>query len=97
MCGTSLKNVGYYKVNEKLYYAKQMGNAPPPAPNVAPVTIKPGAPVPRGAMTAQAAAQRLGAPFAALSTCSGGPPPGGVVLFPLTTARGPQPFTRFAK
>jgi len=88
---------GYYKVNEKLYYAKQMGNAPPPAPNVAPVTIKPGAPVPRGGMTAQAAAQRLGAPFAALSTCSGGPPPGGVVLFPLTTARGPQPFTRFAK
>jgi len=43
-CGSSLKNVGYYNVNDKLYcdtHAKQAAAANPPAPNLVPVTVKP--------------------------------------------------------
>jgi len=45
-------NPGYYNVNDKLYcdvHAKQAARANPPAPNMVPVTVKPGDPIPRGA------------------------------------------------
>ncbi|KAG7177052.1 PDZ and LIM domain protein Zasp-like [Homarus americanus] len=54
-CGSSLKNVGYYNINEKLYcdvHAKQAARHNPPGPNLEPVLVKPGAPVPSGAMPA---------------------------------------------
>merc|ERR1719341_1557218 len=54
-CGSSLKNVGYYNVNDKLYcdtHAKQAAAANPPAPNLVPVTVKPGAPIPSAAVIA---------------------------------------------
>nr|CAD7425560.1 unnamed protein product [Timema monikensis] len=44
-CGSSLKNVGYYKINEKLYcdiHAKQAARQNPPAPNLEPVIVPPG-------------------------------------------------------
>jgi len=44
---------GYYNVNDKMYcdvHAKQAAN--PPAPNLVPVTVKPGDPVPKGAVAA---------------------------------------------
>ena len=43
-CGTSLKNVGYYNINNKLYcdiHAKLVARQNPPAPNLEPVTIPP--------------------------------------------------------
>ena len=43
-CGTSLKNVGYYNINNKLYcdiHAKMVARQNPPAPNLEPVTIPP--------------------------------------------------------
>ncbi|XP_069167332.1 LIM domain-binding protein 3 isoform X41 [Procambarus clarkii] len=54
-CGSSLKNVGYYNINEKLYcdvHAKQAARHNPPGPNLEPIIVKPGAPVPAGAMPA---------------------------------------------
>jgi len=92
-CGTSLKNVGYYKINEKLYcdiHARQVASAQPPAPHVAAVTVNPGDAIPRGAMTTEAVAQQLGASLAALSTAAR--PAGGVRMFPLAPPSGPQPF-----
>ncbi|XP_065207594.1 PDZ and LIM domain protein Zasp isoform X2 [Planococcus citri] len=43
-CGTSLKNVGYYSINNKLYcdiHAKMVARQNPPAPNLEPITISP--------------------------------------------------------
>ncbi|PSN28981.1 PDZ and LIM domain protein Zasp, partial [Blattella germanica] len=43
-CGTSLKNVGYYNINNKLYcdiHAKLVARQNPPAPNLEPITIPP--------------------------------------------------------
>ncbi|CAH1402107.1 unnamed protein product [Nezara viridula] len=43
-CGTSLKNVGYYNINNKLYcdiHAKMVARQNPPAPNLEPVTVPP--------------------------------------------------------
>uniref|UniRef100_A0A0P4WBU2 PDZ and LIM domain protein Zasp n=1 Tax=Scylla olivacea TaxID=85551 RepID=A0A0P4WBU2_SCYOL len=54
-CGSSLKNVGYYNINEKLYcdvHAKQAARHHPPAPNMDPIIVKPGAPTPSGALPA---------------------------------------------
>ncbi|XP_049942393.1 PDZ and LIM domain protein Zasp-like isoform X2 [Schistocerca serialis cubense] len=48
-CGTSLKNVGYYNINNKLYcdiHAKLVARQNPPAPNLEPVTIPPGSRIP---------------------------------------------------
>ncbi|XP_050419792.1 PDZ and LIM domain protein Zasp isoform X5 [Adelges cooleyi] len=44
-CGSSLKNVGYYNINNKLYcdiHAKMVAKQNPPAPNLDPVTVSPG-------------------------------------------------------
>ncbi|KAK2585509.1 hypothetical protein KPH14_010160 [Odynerus spinipes] len=62
-CGTSLKNVGYYNINNKLYcdiHAKLVArqNAPP---GVVPVTIPPGGKAP--ASTISAALSNVGAPL----------------------------------
>merc|ERR1719259_408127 len=46
---------GYYNVNDKMYcdiHAKQAAKHNPPAPNMVPVTVKPGAAPPHGAMSA---------------------------------------------
>lgn len=43
-CGTPLKNVGYYNLNNKLYcdiHAKLVARQNPPAPNLEPVTVPP--------------------------------------------------------
>lgn len=53
-CGCSLKNVGYYNINEKLYcdiHAKQAARHQAPAPNLDPIIVKPGGIAPSGAMT----------------------------------------------
>jgi len=50
---TDEDRMGYYNVNDKMYcdvHAKQAAN--PPAPNLVPVTVKPGDPVPKGAVAA---------------------------------------------
>ncbi|XP_047735649.1 PDZ and LIM domain protein Zasp isoform X15 [Hyalella azteca] len=57
-CGSSLKNVGYYNVNDKLYcdvHAKQAAKHNPPGPNMVPYTVKPGAAPPAGALSAPVA------------------------------------------
>uniref|UniRef100_A0ABD2X499 PDZ and LIM domain protein Zasp n=1 Tax=Trichogramma kaykai TaxID=54128 RepID=A0ABD2X499_9HYME len=44
-CGTSLKNVGYYNINNKLYcdiHAKLVARQSAPATNIIPITIAPG-------------------------------------------------------
>ncbi|XP_021917266.1 PDZ and LIM domain protein Zasp isoform X20 [Zootermopsis nevadensis] len=54
-CGTSLKNVGYYNINNKLYcdiHAKLVARQNPPAPNLEPVTVPPGSRVPAGTISA---------------------------------------------
>ncbi|XP_023720197.1 PDZ and LIM domain protein Zasp isoform X8 [Cryptotermes secundus] len=54
-CGTSLKNVGYYNINNKLYcdiHAKLVARQNPPAPNLEPVTIPPGSRAPAGTISA---------------------------------------------
>ncbi|XP_071442448.1 LIM domain-binding protein 3 isoform X4 [Hetaerina americana] len=54
-CGTSLKNVGYYNINNKLYcdiHAKLVARHHPPAPNLEPVTVPPGGKAPAGAISA---------------------------------------------
>jgi LIM domain. len=41
-CGTSLKNVGYYNINNKLYcdvHAKMVARQNPPGPGLEPVTV----------------------------------------------------------
>ncbi|KAL1138483.1 hypothetical protein AAG570_008546 [Ranatra chinensis] len=58
-CGTSLKNVGYYNINNKLYcdiHAKLVARQNPPAPNMDPITVPPGVRTPVGALTTSAAA-----------------------------------------
>ncbi|KAJ8732635.1 hypothetical protein PYW07_015234 [Mythimna separata] len=48
-CGSSLKNQGYYNLNGKLYcdiHAKLVARNNPPAPNLEPVTVPPGARIP---------------------------------------------------
>ncbi|XP_068081201.1 PDZ and LIM domain protein Zasp isoform X2 [Anabrus simplex] len=54
-CGTSLKNVGYYNINNKLYcdvHAKLVARQHPPAPNLEPITIPPGGKAPAGTISA---------------------------------------------
>uniref|UniRef100_A0A0K8SAV2 PDZ and LIM domain protein Zasp n=1 Tax=Lygus hesperus TaxID=30085 RepID=A0A0K8SAV2_LYGHE len=53
-CGSSLKNVGYYTINNKLYcdiHAKMVARQNPPAPNLDPITVAPGARIPGGAIS----------------------------------------------
>ncbi|RZF39745.1 hypothetical protein LSTR_LSTR003406, partial [Laodelphax striatellus] len=43
-CGSSLKNIGYYSINNKLYcdiHAKLVARQNPPAPNLDPITVPP--------------------------------------------------------
>ncbi|XP_025408374.1 PDZ and LIM domain protein Zasp isoform X5 [Sipha flava] len=50
-CGSSLKNVGYFNINNKLYcdiHAKMVAKQNPPAPNLEPVTVAPGSRPPSG-------------------------------------------------
>ncbi|XP_042224400.1 PDZ and LIM domain protein Zasp-like isoform X17 [Homarus americanus] len=92
-CGSSLKNVGYYNINEKLYcdvHAKQAARHNPPGPNLEPVLVKPGAPVPSGAMPApvsKVGPPPVPAPFK--------PPVGGVRIMP-SSVLAPAPMPKFA-
>jgi hypothetical protein len=50
-CGSSLKNVGYFNINNKLYcdiHAKMVARQNPPTPNLEPVTVSPGSNPPLG-------------------------------------------------
>ncbi|XP_044752670.1 PDZ and LIM domain protein Zasp isoform X6 [Coccinella septempunctata] len=54
-CGTSLKNVGYYNINNKLYcdiHAKLAARNNAPAPNLVPITVPPGGKAPANAISA---------------------------------------------
>nr|XP_022919215.1 PDZ and LIM domain protein Zasp-like isoform X2 [Onthophagus taurus] len=68
-CGTSLKNVGYYNINNKLYcdvHAKLAARSNPPSQNEVPVTIKPGGTIPP-ALASSLAKNRLPSSTAPLS------------------------------
>lgn len=90
-CGTSLKNVGYYNINNKLYcdiHAKLVArqNAPP---GVIPVTMPPGSKAP--ASTISAALSNVGTPLSPPLSNHGSSP------LPFTTPTsnsliGPKPF-----
>ncbi|XP_049821892.1 PDZ and LIM domain protein Zasp isoform X4 [Aethina tumida] len=64
-CGSSLKNVGYYNINNKLYcdiHAKSAAINNPPAPNLVPVTVQPGGKIPANAISAALATHSLPSP-----------------------------------
>ncbi|KAK8376969.1 hypothetical protein O3P69_013576 [Scylla paramamosain] len=85
-CGSSLKNVGYYNINEKLYcdvHAKQAARHHPPAPNMDPIIVKPGAPTPSGALPASAV--KAAAPEPVVAAPELPPPPAPEPVLP------PQP------
>nr|XP_045620900.1 cell surface glycoprotein 1-like isoform X13 [Procambarus clarkii] len=86
------ENEGYYNINEKLYcdvHAKQAARHNPPGPNLEPIIVKPGAPVPAGAMPAcLAKVAPAPAPFK--------PPVGGVRIMPTSSVLAPAPMPKFA-
>ncbi|XP_052131402.1 PDZ and LIM domain protein Zasp isoform X5 [Frankliniella occidentalis] len=89
-CGTPLKNVGYYNLNHKLYcdiHAKMVARQNPPAPNLDPVTVPPGARPPAGTISNALAGLGVtaGPPAAAPLSPSGG-------LSPQPGIGGPLPF-----
>ncbi|KAK9888914.1 hypothetical protein WA026_001135 [Henosepilachna vigintioctopunctata] len=54
-CGSSLKNVGYYNINNKLYcdiHAKLAAKANAPGPNLVPITVSPGSKIPSNVISA---------------------------------------------
>ncbi|CAH0556491.1 unnamed protein product [Brassicogethes aeneus] len=64
-CGSSLKNVGYYNINNKLYcdiHAKSAAINNPPAPNLVPVTVQPGGKIPADAISAALSTHSLSTP-----------------------------------
>ncbi|KYB27350.1 PDZ and LIM domain protein Zasp-like Protein [Tribolium castaneum] len=64
-CGTSLKNVGYYNINNKLYcdvHAKLAARTNPPAPNLVPITVPPGGKAPASAISTALATHSLPSP-----------------------------------
>ncbi|RZC34712.1 PDZ and LIM domain protein Zasp, partial [Asbolus verrucosus] len=64
-CGTSLKNVGYYNINNKLYcdvHAKLAARTNPPAPNLVPITVPPGGKAPANAISTALATHSLPSP-----------------------------------
>ncbi|XP_052131404.1 PDZ and LIM domain protein Zasp isoform X7 [Frankliniella occidentalis] len=101
-CGTPLKNVGYYNLNHKLYcdiHAKMVARQNPPAPNLDPVTVPPGARPPAGTISNALAGLGVtaGPPAAAPLSPSGGlsPQPGIGGPLPFHTPSsisGPRPF-----
>ncbi|XP_018325653.1 PDZ and LIM domain protein Zasp, partial [Agrilus planipennis] len=77
-CGTSLKNVGYYNINNKLYcdiHAKLAARSNPPASNLAPVTIPP-----------------IGRPGGGVSSLSPNSLPSSAPLSPNINSYAPPPF-----
>lgn len=91
-CGSSLKNVGYYNINQKLYcdiHAKLAARSNPPAPNMVPVTIPPGGKVPAASISAALASHSLPSP-SPLSP-SGNPMPAPFQTG--TSLSGPKPFS----
>ncbi|KAK9512485.1 hypothetical protein O3M35_000906 [Rhynocoris fuscipes] len=94
-CGTSLKNVGYYNINNKLYcdiHAKMVARQNPPAPNLDPITVPPGGRVPSGAYTAPSITTNF--PSSLSSAAPQSPQPGTIAPMPFhtTNAPGPKPF-----
>uniref|UniRef100_A0A0V0G8G5 Putative adaptor protein enigma n=1 Tax=Triatoma dimidiata TaxID=72491 RepID=A0A0V0G8G5_TRIDM len=93
-CGTSLKNVGYYNINNKLYcdiHAKMVARQNPPAPNVDPITVPPGGRVPSGAYSTPSVTTNLPSTLSSVAPQS---PPGTIAPMPFHTsnAPGPKPF-----
>ncbi|KAJ1522864.1 hypothetical protein ONE63_002009 [Megalurothrips usitatus] len=91
-CGTPLKNVGYYNLNNKLYcdiHAKLVARQNPPAPNLEPVTVPPGARPPAG--TISNALAGLGVTAGPPSAAPLSPQPSGG-LSPQPGTVGPLPF-----
>ncbi|ROT81861.1 putative PDZ and LIM domain protein Zasp [Penaeus vannamei] len=89
-CGSSLKNVGYYNINDKLYcdvHAKQAARHNPPAPNMEPVVVKPGAAPPAGAGVASPS---FNSSSGVLFWQPFKPPVGGVRILPLNAMGSPS-------
>ncbi|KAF5296874.1 hypothetical protein FQA39_LY12392 [Lamprigera yunnana] len=64
-CGSSLKNVGYYNLNNKLYcdvHAKLAARNNPPAPNLQPITVPPCGKIPSGTISAALTSHSLPSP-----------------------------------
>ncbi|CAG9824975.1 unnamed protein product [Phaedon cochleariae] len=64
-CGTSLKNVGYYNINNKLYcdiHAKAAAIKNNPNPNLTPITVQPGGKVPAHAISSALSSHSLPSP-----------------------------------
>lgn len=81
-CGTSLKNVGYYNINNKLYcdiHAKLVARQNAPA-GLVPLTVSSGGKAPAGTISAALANVGAGAPLAPLSPS-------------LSNHSSPQPFS----
>ncbi|XP_052131399.1 PDZ and LIM domain protein Zasp isoform X2 [Frankliniella occidentalis] len=96
-CGTPLKNVGYYNLNHKLYcdiHAKMVARQNPPAPNLDPVTVPPGARPPAGTISNALAGLGVtaGPPAAAPLSPSGGLSPQPGIGGPLPFHSGPCPL-----
>ncbi|XP_065162913.1 PDZ and LIM domain protein Zasp-like isoform X6 [Atheta coriaria] len=101
-CGASLKNVGYYNINNKLYcdiHAKLAAKSNAPGPNLVPVTIPPGGKAPASAISAALSSHSLPSP-GPVSPKLGGPisPSQNLTAAPFqqnyTTA--PRPFSSVA-
>ncbi|KAK9512484.1 hypothetical protein O3M35_000906 [Rhynocoris fuscipes] len=87
-CGTSLKNVGYYNINNKLYcdiHAKMVARQNPPAPNLDPITVPPGGRVPSGAYTAPSITTNF--PSSLSSAAPQSPQPGTIAPMPFHAPR----------
>ncbi|KAK6641825.1 hypothetical protein RUM44_013543 [Polyplax serrata] len=81
-CGTSLKNIGYYNINNKLYcdiHAKMVARQNPPSANLEPLIVPPGSKL----------------PASVISSCIGSVPPSFQAQYPTSTTGpgSPQPGT----
>ncbi|KAL0266465.1 UNVERIFIED_CONTAM: hypothetical protein PYX00_008988 [Menopon gallinae] len=97
-CGTSLKNVGYYNINNKLYcdvHAKMVARQNPPAPNLEPVTVPPGGKLPSTFIPNVSSGIPYQSQFSTSSTGPGSPQPGTIAPMPFhspsSTVTAPKP------
>ncbi|CAN7993728.1 unnamed protein product [Ixodes hexagonus] len=95
-CGTSLKNVGYFNIKDKLYcdiHAKQAARHIAPGSNLEPVPVPPGGHLPQNVPLAPLAPMTSPSPAAPLSGVTQTPPP---PLFSATASpkfKSTAPFT----
>lgn len=89
-CGASLRNVGYYNINNKLYcdvHARQVARHHAPSTNLVPITIPPGGNLPKESIVGYASS---GAPFTSVG--GGALSPGSQPSYGTPTSAGNPPF-----